>query len=89
LTTEFIVGVGREALFTVLLVAGPPLGLGLAAGLIISLFQATTQIHEQTLVFVPKIMAVLVAVVLFGPWMIKVLVSFTTGLWADIPFQIS
>lgn len=80
-----VISLGREALVTVLLVAGPILSLALLAGLVVSLFQATTQINEQTLSFVPKIVAVLVAALLFGPWMYATLLDFTHGLFALIP----
>jgi len=55
--------------------------IGLIIGLIVSIFQAATQINEQTLTFVPKIIAVFVTMLIFGPWMIKLLVTFTTGLF--------
>ncbi|HHX02173.1 MAG TPA: flagellar biosynthesis protein FliQ [Firmicutes bacterium] len=71
-----IVSIAKEALKTVLLVAGPSLGLGLLVGLLVSIFQATTQIQEQTLTFIPKIITVLVSIVLFGPWMLRILVNF-------------
>jgi len=71
-----IVAFAGEALKTVLLVAGPALAVGLLVGLMVSIFQATTQIQEQTLSFIPKIIAVLLSIVLFGPWMLRVLVSF-------------
>jgi len=78
MTAEFIVDLAQNALLTALLVAAPMLGLSLLVGLVVSILQATTQIQEQTLAFVPKIVAVLVAVVVFGSWMLKVLVQFTT-----------
>ena len=65
-----IIALGKEAVRTVLLVSGPTLGLGLLVGLLVSIFQATTQIQEQTLTFIPKIIAVLLSLVLFGPWML-------------------
>ncbi|HHT37290.1 MAG: flagellar biosynthesis protein FliQ [Candidatus Wallacebacter cryptica] len=71
-----IIALGKEAVKTVLLVSGPTLGLGLLVGLLVSIFQATTQIQEQTLTFIPKIIAVLLSLVLFGPWMLRVLISF-------------
>lgn len=69
---------------TILLVAGPILILALAVGLLVSVFQATTQIQEQTLAFIPKIIAVLVGVVIFGPWMLTKLVEFTTDLFQNL-----
>lgn len=80
-----MIGLGRQALLTVLLVGGPVLGLGLIAGLTVALFQATTQINEQTLTFVPKIVVVLLSAVLFGPWMYRVLMEFSQEVFAQIP----
>lgn len=80
MTETALIALGRDALLTVLLVAGPMIGLGLIVGLIISIFQATTQIQEQTLTFAPKIVAVLVSGVIFGPWMLRTLVDFSERL---------
>ncbi|CAM2893893.1 flagellar biosynthesis protein FliQ [Paenibacillus sediminis] len=77
MTSEFIIGLAGQAVYTVLKVSAPMLVLGLLVGLIISIFQATTQIQEQTLAFVPKIVAVLLALLLFGPWILTTLVDFT------------
>lgn len=88
MTEGTVVALGREALWTVLLVAGPMLGLGLVVGLIVSLFQATTQIQEQTLAFIPKIVAVLAAALLFGPWMLRMMIDFTAGLLRNLPAYI-
>jgi len=79
-----IVSLGREALMTVLLVAGPMLGLGLLVGLIVSVFQATTQIQEQTLTFIPKILAVLGGAMLFGPWMLRIMTDFALRLLGEM-----
>lgn len=79
-----IVSLGRDALITVLLVAGPMLGLGLAVGLLVSVFQATTQIQEQTLTFIPKILAVLGSALVFGPWMLRVMTDFALRLLGDM-----
>ena len=84
MTETFILSLGREALYTILLVAAPVLGVSLLVGLLISFFQATTQMQDQTLSFVPKIIAVLAAVMIFAPWMIKVLVYFTQNLYLSI-----
>ena len=85
MSEEFVLSLGRDALYTVLLVAGPLLLLSLFVGLIISVFQATTQIQEQTLSFVPKIVAVLLGLVLFGPWMLQIMREFTVRLVTAIP----
>lgn len=84
MTEDFIVNIGREALLTVLLVGAPMLGLGLLVGILVSIFQATTQINEQTLTFVPKIVAVLVAIVVFGPWMLGIMLQFSVNLLANL-----
>lgn len=85
MTQGVVIQVGREALWTVLLLAGPVLVLGLIAGVAVSIFQATTQINEQTLAFIPKIIIVLVTVVLFGPWMFTTMLEFTQHLYSRIP----
>ena len=84
MTELTIIQLAREALATVLLVAGPILALSLIVGLIVSIFQATTQIQEQTLAFVPKILTVLVATVVLGPWMLRVMIDFATRLLANM-----
>jgi flagellar biosynthetic protein FliQ len=68
----------------VLLICGPLLILALVVGLIISIFQATTQIQEQTLAFVPKIVAVLLGIIFFGPWMLSQLLSYTTDIFSNL-----
>ncbi|HHY93330.1 MAG TPA: flagellar biosynthesis protein FliQ [Firmicutes bacterium] len=85
MSEELVISLGRDALWTALLVAGPLLGLSLLIGLLVSIFQATTQIQDQTLAFVPKIVAVLIGVVAFGPWMLQVLTQFTLHLFASLP----
>ncbi|MBA9086118.1 flagellar biosynthetic protein FliQ [Fontibacillus solani] len=80
MSSEFIIGLAGQAVFTVLKVSAPMLVIALVVGLIISIFQATTQIQEQTLAFVPKIVAVLIALLLFGPWILTTLVDFTYGI---------
>jgi len=69
-----------QALKLVVILAAPPLAAGLVIGLIISTFQAVTQIQEMTLSFVPKILAVFVVLIIFFPWMVKLMTSFTTDL---------
>ncbi|CAJ1315560.1 flagellar biosynthesis protein FliQ [Paenibacillus sp. PK4536] len=77
MSSEFIIGMAGQAVYTVLKVSAPMLVLGLVVGLLVSIFQATTQIQEQTLAFVPKIVAVMLALLLFGPWILSVLVDYT------------
>lgn len=73
-------GLGAQVMWLVVKLTAPVLLLGLAVGLLVSIFQATTQIQEQTLAFVPKILAVIVALLFFGSWMLRNLVDFTTSI---------
>lgn len=75
--SEFVIRLASEAVYTVLKASAPMLVLALVVGLSISIFQATTQIQEQTLAFVPKIVAVLLAFLIFGPWILTTLIDFT------------
>jgi len=77
-----IMDVARDAMMTVLYLAMPLLGVSLIVGLVISVFQATTSIQEQTLTFIPKLFAILVSLAVFGAWMGNVMTSFATGLYA-------
>lgn len=76
-TPDYALSLTQEALKITLMVGAPILGLGLIAGLIVSMFQATTQINEASLQFIPKVLAALVGGVLFGPWMLATLIDFT------------
>lgn len=80
MSAEFIINLAGQAVLTVLKVSAPMLVLALVVGLVVSIFQATTQIQEQTLAFVPKIIIVLLALLLFGPWILTTLVDFTRGI---------
>ena len=80
-----IVALGRSAIYTVLLVASPMLIFSLIVGTTIAILQGVTQIQEMTLTFIPKIIAVAVALIIFLPWMITTLVGFTSHLFAMIP----
>ena len=84
LTSEFVLSLAERGIYTILLVAGPLLILALAVGLIVSIFQATTQIQEQTLAFIPKIVAVLVGLIFFGPWMLSRMVEFTANVFQNL-----
>lgn len=85
MTPQMVVQIGREALSVTLMVAAPMLAFGLIIGLVISIFQAVTQINEMTLTFVPKILAVAFALVVFLPWMINMLTDFTRHMYDLIP----
>ena len=82
---DLVIQLGQEALMTVLIVATPMLGLGLIVGLMVSVFQATTSIQEQTLAFIPKIIAVFVAILIFGPWMLRIIVEYVTNIFVNLP----
>ncbi|AEM78802.1 flagellar biosynthesis protein FliQ [Thermoanaerobacter wiegelii] len=84
MNTGMVIDIGREALTIALKVATPLLAVALGVGLLISIFQATTQIQEQTLSFVPKIVAILISLILFGPWMLTTLVNYTQRLFLNI-----
>ena len=84
MSSEFVITMAERSVYVVLLVSGPLLALALIVGLIVSVFQATTQIQEQTLAFIPKIVAVLIGLVVFGPWMLSTIVSFTTELFSNL-----
>ena len=88
MTPEFVVTFAQEAIKTTILVSMPMLGLGLAVGLIVAVFQAVTQVHEMTLTFVPKILVVLLALLFFAHWMIEHLMRFTATTIEQIPFYI-
>ncbi|MCZ0755296.1 flagellar biosynthesis protein FliQ [Anoxybacillus sp. J5B_2022] len=76
MNANVVVQLAERGVYMILIVCGPLLLLALAVGLLISIFQATTQIQEQTLAFVPKIVAVLIGLVFFGPWMLSRMVSY-------------
>ena len=82
---ETVMAIGRSALEVTLVLAAPVLLGGLLAGLTVSVFQAMTQINEITLTFIPKIAASLLALLLFGPWMLTRLVDYTTVLFQSLP----
>lgn len=84
MSSEFVLGLAEKGVYTILLITGPLLILALAIGLLVSIFQATTQIQEQTLAFVPKIVAVLVGLIFFGPWMLTEMVKFTSDIFQNL-----
>lgn len=84
MTQVLVLSIMRKAFFTIMIVAGPVLVIALAIGLIISILQATTQIQEQTLSFVPKIVAVIFALIIFGSFMMNKLISLTHELFGLI-----
>lgn len=85
MTQELVITIGRDALLLILMVSSPMLGFGLVVGVTIAIFQAVTQINEITITFVPKIVAVALALLLFLPWIINSVVDFTNRMYAIIP----
>jgi flagellar biosynthetic protein FliQ len=85
MTPEMVMTIGQQAMQVTLLISAPVLGVGLAVGLLVSIFQAATQINEMTLSFIPKLFAMFITLVLAGPWMIGTLLDFIRRLWSGIP----
>ncbi|WP_042350424.1 flagellar biosynthesis protein FliQ [Bacillus massiliigorillae] len=84
MSPEFVINVAERGIYTVLIISGPLLILALVIGLIVSIFQATTQIQEQTLAFVPKIVAVLLGLIIFGPWMLTHMISYASEIFSNL-----
>jgi flagellar biosynthetic protein FliQ len=84
MSSEFVISLAEKAVYTTLIVCGPLLLLALVIGLVVSIFQATTQIQEQTLAFIPKIVAVLLGLIFFGPWMLATLVSYAQDIFGNL-----
>lgn len=81
MTDLVVIKILRDALLITLIVSAPMLLVGMVVGLIVSIFQTTTSIQEQTLTFVPKIVAIFASIIIFGPWMIRMLVNYTTNIF--------
>jgi len=89
MTPESVMMMGTEAMKVALALAGPPLLLvALVTGLIISILQAATQINEMTLSFIPKIIAVFIAIIIAGPWMLNLLLDYVRTLFTNLPYII-
>jgi len=85
MTIGFVANIIGQAVFQILLMASPMLGLGLLVGLTVSIFQATTSIQEQTLTFVPKVFVVLGSLIVFGSWIVNSMINFTMRIFGYIP----
>ena len=85
MSPEFVVQLAKEAIEITLYLSLPIMGVGLVVGLIVSLFQAVTQIHEMTLTFVPKIIAVLLSLLFLLPWMMQKIIFYTEQLLTQLP----
>lgn len=88
MSPEFVIEIGQRTIETSLLLSAPILIVTLVVGLIVSLFQAVTQINEFTLTFLPKMLAVAIVMVFFFPWMLSLMVGFTANLLTNIPVYI-
>jgi len=88
MTIDDIVLIASDALYTICITAAPVLLISLVVGLVISIFQTVTSIQEQTLTFVPKILAIFVSLLIFGHWMLNNMSEFMTRLWSDFTIYI-
>lgn len=88
MTPEFITSYFMEAIRTAIMLAGPILATGLIVGILVSMFQAATHINEMTLVFVPKMLSVAVALLIFLPWMMQIIIDFSTNMFVNLPMYI-
>ncbi|AMM92471.1 flagellar biosynthesis protein FliQ [Peribacillus simplex] len=84
MSAEFVIDVAEKGIYTVLIIAGPLMVIALIVGLLVSIFQATTQIQEQTLAFVPKIVAVLLGLIILAPWMLSHLLSYANEIFGNL-----
>ncbi len=89
MTPEVVTTIGEQALWVTILLAAPLLGSALAVGLLVGMFQAATQINEMTLSFIPKLLVLVIALVIAGPWMLSIITNFTRQLMEQIPSLIS
>jgi len=85
---EYFIAIAKQTLFLALILTGPPVLTALLVGLTISILQATTQVQEQTLTFVPKLVSIITVLALMGPWMLSQLVSFATSIYGSFPTYI-
>lgn len=86
ITQDAVLDIARDAIYTIIIVAAPLLLVSLIVGLVISIFQTVTSIQEQTLTFVPKILAMFIMIILVGGWMLTVLTEFVTDLWSNFSY---
>jgi len=88
MSPESVMTIGQQALETTILVSAPLLLAALATGLLVSIFQAATQINEMTLSFIPKLLVMFAVMVVAGPWMLSVMVEYMQRLYANIPWMV-
>ncbi|MBC5713275.1 flagellar biosynthesis protein FliQ [Roseburia sp. BX1005] len=89
ITQGDVITIAKEAIYTIIVSSAPLLLISLIVGLVISIFQTVTSIQEQTLTFVPKIIAVFLGIMLFGPWMLDIMSNYMTRLWTDFSIYLS
>ena len=85
MTQDVVMYIARETLYTVILVSGPLLLVSMLSGFLVSVFQATTQISEQTLSFVPKVLLIMICLILLGPWMMNIILTYARNILYIIP----
>ena len=88
MTPETVITIGQQAIEMTLMVAAPLLLCALVIGLVVSIFQAATQINEMTLSFIPKLLGIFLVLIFTGPWMINMLVDYIQRLYGNIPWMI-
>jgi len=88
MTPELVTGIFIDAIKTAILLAAPMLISGLVVGLLVSLFQSVTQLNEMTMTFIPKMLVVALALLVFFPWMLQLMIDFVNNLFGNIPFYI-
>ncbi|ADE10827.1 flagellar biosynthesis protein FliQ [Sideroxydans lithotrophicus] len=88
MTPESVMTIGQQALELTIMVSAPPLLTALIIGLLVSIFQAATQINELTLSFIPKLLGAFVVLIISGPWMIGILLDYITRLFSSIPYLV-
>lgn len=86
ITQDAVLDIAKDAIFNIIIVSAPLLLISLIVGLIISIFQTVTSIQEQTLTFVPKVLAVFITLMLVGSWMMNVLIEFVNTLWSNFSY---
>ena len=84
MTPEFVIDIARKAIQTTLMISAPMLLSGLIIGLLVSIFQAATQINEQTMTFIPKLMVVFLSLLIFAPWIMQTMTAFTLGIFESM-----
>lgn len=88
MTPESVMTIGRDALELTLMLSAPPLLAALIIGLLVSVFQAATQINEQTLSFIPKLAGMFIVLMIAGPWMVSMMVEYIQTLFSNIPWMV-